>query len=175
MQVCILSDSHMIPKSQLESFFQQLNVDYIIHCGDIYMTYQENDLPQIIHVRGNNDRYSPLEQIIEIDQLRFFITHGHHYQVDQSIHLLQDYAAIHQIDVVCFGHTHIPYFYQDEHTTYINPGSLAFPRGLYRYPTYCIFDTHSKKVTYYNYKTGEVCDPFKKTEKKSFFHSLFKK
>ena len=44
----------------------------------------------------------------------------------------------------------------------INPGSICLPRGHYHFPTYCIYDTKTKKVTFYNIKTHQPCNPFNK-------------
>lgn len=177
MEIMILSDSHSMKKNELMELLNHQKVDCYIHCGDIFMPYEPLNLPHFHIVKGNNDFLIPDNELtLEIDGLKFYIVHGHRYEIDHGIALLKDYAKENHIDVVCFGHSHRPTCIRQEKTIYINPGSVTYPRGQYRYPTYCIFNTETKAVTYYNAKDHTVCDPFSQPakHKKSRFH-LFKK
>ena len=173
MKVMILSDSHSMPKKELFKIMELQQADEYIHCGDIYMPFENLEKKHFYNVRGNNDRKPiPDHLTLEIDGLRFFIVHGHLYHVDHGIHELENYAKDHHIDVVCFGHTHQPFYLVKDQIIYINPGSVTYPRGTYRRPTYCLFDTQSKEVVFYDVKDQTRCDPFVKQEKESFsfFH-----
>ncbi len=175
MKILILSDSHMISRSDLYTFFNYIKADHIIHCGDIYPGYQELSLPNFSLVKGNNDFSNlPSNLILTIDSLRFFICHGHQHHVNSDLTLLEDLANKNIIDILCFGHTHIPYTNIHQNTIFINPGSLMLPRGRTNIPTYCIFDTVDKKVEYYNFKTFEKVDPFT-IERVGIFDFLKKK
>ena len=72
-------------------------------------------------------------------------------------------------DIICFGHTHRPYYKVNNKITMINPGSICYPRGHYKSPTYCIFDTKNRKTTFYNTNTLLPCDPFDTSYKKESF------
>lgn len=177
MKIMILSDSHSMNKEDLLKLLNRHNVDYYIHCGDIFMTYQGLDLDNFYNVRGNNDR-PPIPQDItmKIDGITFYIVHGHQFNVDFGIHELEDYAKKHHIDIVCFGHTHNPVYTIKNNITFINPGSVTYPRGKYRFPTYCLYDTQTKRVDFYDVKQRKICDPFCEEPKKSFsIFNLFKK
>lgn len=177
MQVMIVSDSHAMDKQTLLSLLKGHNADYYIHCGDIYMTYEGLSLPNFYIVRGNNDfNDSPFELTICIGELQFFITHGHRYYVDHNLDGLLARAKEQKANVVCFGHTHRPYIETIDNIVMVNPGSVSFPRGTYRDPTYCILDTTTLTTTFYNVKTTKPCNPFVQQEKKPFsFKHIFKK
>lgn len=177
MEILILSDSHSMKKNELIALLSHQKVDCYIHCGDIFMPYEPLNIPEFHIVKGNNDfQISDSELSLELDGLQFYVVHGHQYQIDHGIGLLEDYAKNNHINVVCFGHSHQPTYIKQENILYINPGSVTYPRGRYRYPTYCIFDTKTKNVTYYNAKNHSICDPFGQQvkQKKSRFR-LFKK
>ncbi|MDD8048666.1 MAG: metallophosphoesterase [Thomasclavelia sp.] len=178
MKVMILSDSHFLNKHDLLEILHQQKCNYYIHCGDIYMPFEGLGMTSFYNVRGNNDGHQiPIELNLEIDHLNFYVTHGHLYDVDFTLDNLLDYAKDNNKDVVLFGHTHRPTYEIIDDIIFINPGSLSFPRGKYRKPTYAIFDTQSKNVTFYDASTGEMCDPFTKENKEkkgSFFSRLFK-
>lgn len=45
MKVMILSDSHHISKTDLLTLLKNNRVDYYIHCGDIYKSFDKITLP----------------------------------------------------------------------------------------------------------------------------------
>ena len=176
MKVMIVSDSHSMSRDKLLAILKQQKVDYYLHCGDIYMTFDDLPLNNFYNVRGNNDNRSIKEELtLNIDGLNFWIVHGHKYNVDFNIEGLNDHIKDKNIDVVCFGHTHRPTYERENNVIFVNPGSLAYPRGRYPNPTYCIFDTSNKQVTFYDSKTNEVCDPFNIERKKVSIFDIFKR
>ena len=178
MKIMILSDSHSMNKTELLKLMKRHKVDYYIHCGDIYMTFDGLALDHFYNVRGNNDRPPiPKELTMVIDGLKFYIVHGHLFNVDFGIQELETYAKENHIDIVCFGHTHNPTYIVKDNIIYINPGSVTYPRGKYRGATYCLFDTQTKKVDFYDVKQNEICHPFYEKPKETFsiFHFFKKK
>ena len=171
MKIMILSDSHIISKNQLLTILKHIKVDYYIHCGDIYMSYEKLNLNNFYLAKGNNDFNKKIHDdlLITIDGLKFFITHGHRYNVDSNLNSLYNTAIEKGADIVCFGHTHRPYFNVYNGITMINPGSICFSRGQYPSPTYCIFDTKSKTVHFFDIKTFTPCNPFIDSSKKEPF------
>ena len=48
-------------------------------------------------------------------------------------------------DMVCFGHTHVPFVHRAGNVTVINPGSCSQPRPPERTGTYATFDTETRQ------------------------------
>ena len=104
MKIMILSDSHSVSKTDLLTLLKNNSVNYYIHCGDIYMTYDGINLNSFYLVRGNNDFGNiPDELFITIDDLKFYIVHGHRYDVDYNLDYLTHIAKEKGADIVCFG------------------------------------------------------------------------
>lgn len=156
-QILIISDSHYLRKNELEAFFSHFtDCQAIIHCGDIYVGFEQNDFPNLYICKGNND-FANLPRIlnITIDNIRFTMTHGninhYAYSPESLVELLDEYPA----DVICFGHTHVPYLHKENNYMIINPGSLSLGRMYPRKNTYALFDTQTKDVRFYDAKTNE--------------------
>lgn len=177
MKIMILSDSHSMSKIDLLNLLKNNHVNYYIHCGDIYLTYDGISLNSFYLVRGNNDYGNiPDELLLTIDNLKIFVVHGHRYDVDYNLDHLKHIAKEKGADIVLFGHTHNPYYGIHDGIIFINPGSVCYPRGRYRNPTYCIFDTETKTNTFYDVTTLQPCDPFNivKKAKEPFYKKWFK-
>jgi putative phosphoesterase len=54
-------------------------------------------------------------------------------------------------DVVCFGHTHVPFVHQAGTVTIINPGSCSQPRDQDRRGAYAVFDTATREATIHRF------------------------
>ena len=177
MQVLIISDTHAMERDALLTILKHHKVSYYIHCGDIFMPYDPLPLSNFYLVRGNNDfNNAPDTLSLTIDNLHFFITHGHHYDVYYGVDSLVEAAKETGANIICFGHTHEQYRKMIDNILVINPGSAFYPRGAYQEPTYCIFDTHTKEVVYYKVKNNTPCDPFIPSKENYFsFKNLFKK
>ena len=48
------------------------------------------------------------------------------------------------VDIVMFGHTHVPLIEYGEHVIALNPGSLSYPRQEGRRPSYILMDINKK-------------------------------
>lgn len=136
-----MSDNHG-DERVLTQVIEREAADHIIHCGDFCLV--DTSLPareRMTVVRGNCDFAEvPDELIWEKGGLRYFTTHGHRYQVKSSLMTLSYRARELTADIVCFGHSHIPYCAEHEGSLFINPGSLVEPRGVSE-PTYAILET----------------------------------
>ncbi len=171
----IISDSHAMNKTELLSLLNRNKVDYYIHCGDIYPSYDGLPLNNFYLVKGNNDFSKiPTELNVTLDNKKFFITHGHLNYVEYDINELVEHAKKYDAQVICYGHTHCPYLRTIDNILVINPGSAFFPRSSYRKPTFCILDTNTLKVDFYDVDTNQKCNPFIKTKHTSIFNRLFK-
>lgn len=158
MRILIMSDNHG-EEQVLSLIIGREKADHIIHCGD-FCTNREvlPNQDRITVVRGNCDFADvPDDTLWEGDGLRYFVTHGHRYQIKMSLMKLSYRAQEVAADIVCFGHSHYPYCDEHDGRLYINPGSVVQPRG-YTVPTYAVLETEERgqvKVTYYTSK-GET-------------------
>lgn len=135
MKIGIISDTHGDMKSIDKAILHLNTCDLIIHAGDYiadaeYIHYATD--VNVKCVKGNCDSYSMdghYELIFSANNKKFFLCHGHYYDVKIGINSLYRFAKDNDIDFVVFGHTHIPIYKTIDNITFINPGSLAYPRG----------------------------------------------
>lgn len=134
--IVVMSDSHgRLP--QTEKFLSILDeADYIFFLGDggSDINFLNGAYRSKLHyVFGNCDfRSGRREEFVEIDGVKFFLTHGHEYGV-KSDYLSLSYAAKEKgADCALFGHTHRPVILKDGTLTLINPGSIGY-QGNYCY------------------------------------------
>ena len=137
MRILVFSDSHGDLKLIKKIISEQNEVQNIIFCGDIeddILRIKEMFPDKTYHiVRGNND-YNPqfpLQIITEIATKKIMITHGHTYNVKSSLSDLVFVAKQNEVDIVVFGHTHIPYSNYDDGLYVLNPGSCGFYKPSY--------------------------------------------
>ncbi|KPN95492.1 metallophosphoesterase [Lysinibacillus sp. ZYM-1] len=131
MKILIMSDthgdSHVIDK--VRSFYPE--IDLLIHCGDSELPFVHDALKGMKKVRGNCDREKafPEEEIFTVDDVKVFVTHGHLFNVKDSMLSLTYRAKELNAQIVCFGHSHILGAEMIDDILFINPGSLLKPRG----------------------------------------------
>ena len=150
MKVLIVSDSHGRDTYLDLAIEKALPFDFLIHLGDVegseYFLEERLSCPMEI-VAGNNDFFSDLERekIIMIGTYRILLTHGHRYQVHSGTGRIKEYAKQNGVDIVMFGHTHMPVIDQSSDVIALNPGSISQPRQAGHRPTYMIWDTKEKE------------------------------
>lgn len=131
MQVLVMSDTHgdrqVIEK--VRGFYP--NAAALIHCGDSELPFSHPALEGMQKVRGNCDLESafPEEAVFDVDGVKFFVTHGHLFNVKSSILSLSYRAEEVGAQIACFGHSHLLGAEMIDGILYINPGSLLKPRG----------------------------------------------
>lgn len=138
--VLIVSDSHGLTK-ELKQIKERHNTKFMIHCGDSELDFDAQAMEGYLKVSGNCDfdsRY-PVEQLIEINGITIFITHGHLYRVKANLMTLSYRAEEKNARIVCFGHTHIAGAEKIGDQLFINPGSIRLPRNR-REKTYAILN-----------------------------------
>lgn len=133
MLIGVISDTHRY-NWVIENAVKKLgNPDILIHLGDNVQDIFEIKKyfkGRIINVKGNCD-FSvevPSEKIEIIENKKFFITHGHRYDVKYDISRLRYRALEAEADVVVYGHSHISQILFVDGIWFINPGSPAVPR-----------------------------------------------
>lgn len=131
MRIIVLSDTHSreIPKSFVEDFKK---ADLIIHAGD-FCCLEDVKFFQHINkleaVCGNVDSKElrdlfPVKKIITIENVRIGLCHGDG-KPDKVLGYVQDVFRSDDVDVVIFGHTHLPCQEKIKGVLYFNPGSIT--------------------------------------------------
>jgi hypothetical protein len=131
-----MSDSHGSKDTMLKAVAYEVP-DLILHLGDhdkdcLEIEWNYPEIP-IRTVRGNCDRSSAGldEDEFTLAGKRFYMTHGHLFSVKTGKSTIISYAASRGIDVLLFGHTHIPMSKIQDNITIINPGSIASGEKTY--------------------------------------------
>jgi len=154
MRVLIVSDTHRYNKNYLDLIERLKPLDMIIHCGDVegseYTLKEAAECP-VMMISGNNDFFTPLPKELEfsIGKYKVWVTHGQYYGVYLGTSRIIEEARSRGVDIVCFGHTHVPVLKQEEGLTVINPGSISYPRQSDRKPTYVIMEIDRRGEAHY--------------------------
>ncbi len=143
MKILIISDTHRDLSTYFEVIDREAPVDAVIHCGDICgddLVLENTAGAPVYIVAGNCDYDMSLSKEITpvLGDVKFFVTHGHHFGVNAGTNLLKSFAIDAGAKVVCYGHTHIPEVKKEDGILIINPGSLSKPRQSNRLPSYAI-------------------------------------
>ncbi|WP_046173997.1 metallophosphoesterase [Domibacillus indicus] len=161
MKLLIVSDNHGWDSvlADLKRRYQG-KVNAMIHCGDSEMTAEDPAIAGYTVVRGNcdsEDRF-PNDLLESIEECRVFVTHGHRYNIKMTLTNLAMKAKETGADFVFFGHSHTAGAEMDnDGVLYLNPGSIALPRGR-REKTYAIVNVEKSKidVRFFDEKHHEV-------------------
>ena len=93
----------------------------------------------------DEDSDDPLDRIVSIDGFRIYMTHGHRMNIDDtegSLHTLCGAAKRNKVNIVAFGHTHIPLIEIRDDVLLLNPGSLAI-NAMGKPPSYMALELHT--------------------------------
>ncbi len=144
MRIVVISDTHGRREAVREVIERQGAYDALLFLGDGLRDIDEGTAG-LVAVRGNCDGFfvgtdAPVEQLLTLDGVRIFMTHGHAYSVKSGTERLLSHAHALGADIAIFGHTHIPLERYvpagtvlpdgtlTERATYLfNPGSLGAP------------------------------------------------
>lgn len=174
MKVIFLSDIHgsHYYLDKVHKLVNFSNVDCIVLLGDLLYHGPRNPLPKgydcmavaellnqfsdkIIAVRGNCD--SEVDQMVlnfditkdyvikNINNMNFFITHGHLFSID-------DIEKMKDVEVFVHGHYHEPVIEKKENFYIINPNSVSLAKvgknsfGYMDGGKFCIIDTDGSVV-----------------------------
>ena len=154
MKILIVSDTHGRHRNLEEVLDREGPIDMLVHLGDVeggedYICALADCETHII--AGNNDFFSDLsrEQEFFIGKYRVFITHGHSYYVSMGTKELKKEARRRGVDIVMYGHTHVPYIEIGDDVTILNPGSISYPRQPGRKPTFLIMEIDEEGQAHY--------------------------
>lgn len=137
-RILVFSDSHGDCGGMCSVIERIMGVDMIVHCGDyskdaILIRKAYPDIP-VISVRGNNEygnTFDELWEIIELEGVKIFATHGHREGVKSGLDALVERAKKENCEVCLFGHTHMALCEKKDGVLLLNPGSARGHSGTF--------------------------------------------
>lgn len=137
MRIAVFSDTHGAVGAARLALQKLGPVDWVLHAGDYYEDARKiASIPgtgplKVKAVLGNCDYKvkGPREEVFGLSGVRILLTHGHTYDVKRGLDRLFYRAKEMGARVVIFGHSHVPTMFTEDDILFLNPGSLALPRG----------------------------------------------
>ena len=136
MKLCVFSDSHGAADRLIAAIRRETPaLCFFLGDGERDLAAAQARFPSLpfYAVRGNCDLRSGLsgELVCSAGGVRFFVTHGHLYDVkyDPGLERLTAAARAAGADTALFGHTHRPLCERLAGVLCLNPGSIG--RGAY--------------------------------------------
>lgn len=125
------------------------NIKLLLHGGDFIKDAEKLEERLSIKVEavvGNCDypRTSPEERILEVENCRIYMTHGHRFEPHDFFNAMMKRGREVGANLVVFGHTHLATSFEEEGIVFFNPGSISMPRM--RGPTYGIIEINDGKI-----------------------------
>ena len=151
MRIVVVADTHRDYYMLKEVVERNLDADAFIHLGD--GENELRDMQQLFpdktfyFVQGNRDYASKAKvtDILHLGGKKILITHGHHYDVRETIDNLVNTAKENDVDIALYGHTHLYSSTIIDGIYVMNPGSLHAPRGR-RYRSYGTIDINGDDI-----------------------------
>ena len=161
-RLLVFSDTHY-PSRRIPGKFYDLILDDggrclydgIIHCGDIQEIefYEELlgfDIP-VYAVLGNNydfmlEQQIPRRRILFIEDVRIGIVHGNGSFAKAIDNARREFSS-EEVDLVCFGHSHVSTIEKIGVRDYFNPGSLTCSRSGFN--SYGILEIDGRDIKMY--------------------------
>ena len=142
----VVGDTHLprfgrrLPAALLDGL-RTAGVELILHAGDLTVPDVVEELAgiaRVVAVAGNNDPSDLVERlgtsrIVEVEGVRIGLTHGHAGSGPRTPERAMSMFAGDPVDVVVFGHSHIPRWERRGNVWLLNPGS---PTDRRRMPAY---------------------------------------
>lgn len=137
MLIAVVSDTHR-DNYYLKKVRELIKTaDMLIHLGDNIEdaeSLKRDFKGEVYTVTGNCDFVGgyPLEQIIDANGIKIFITHGHKYGVKYDLGSLYFRAKELDVKIALYGHTHMAQIEEEDGIILMNPGSTSMPRASKR-------------------------------------------
>lgn len=129
MKILVFSDSHGSLNKMVEAMeFER--PQHVFFLGDhdqdgLELSLMYPDIPMDI-VRGNCDwGKGPDLKVVELEGVRFLLTHGHLQYVKSGLDELLQEALSRHVQVACFGHTHLAKVVYRQGIYLMNPGTVG--------------------------------------------------
>lgn len=144
-KILIISDTHG-DKTNFVNVIEFEKPNYVIHAGDFCVNVTFISKYVDYFVAGNNDIDGEKIKLFDIEEIKFFLTHGHQYFfIGRNKSILND-AKLYGAKVAISGHTHIEEIEEKDGILLINPGSLSFPRNKSNQKTYVILNIDKSSI-----------------------------
>ncbi len=145
-KIVVISDTHNNIRA-LEKIYPVLKEsDMVIHCGDGAGDLKYfPDIKEVHFVRGNCDGLNGDELLLNVEDRKILIVHGHNFGVKSTLSRLAEYAKQKGADTVFYGHNHRAEFNEIDGITLINPGNLSKYSVNH---SYCYVVINGKKLVY---------------------------
>ena len=136
LTIGVISDTHIYPHGRravpdgVLRLFDRAEIDLLVHLGDVNtrMVLEElADIAPLIAVPGNNDDPELVFMLPEttrftVGRHTFGVLHGHGGRSARS-EAIRRFAG--KVDLVMFGHSHMPLLERVDETILFNPGSAT--------------------------------------------------
>ena len=137
MLIAVISDSHNNETAIKEVKKYIENADMLLFLGDGERDIEkitEDFKGEVYAVSGNCDFSckNPNERIVEVFGKKIFMCHGHNYNVKYDYNLIYYRGLSLGVDIVLFGHSHIPMIEKHNDICLMNPGSISHGAGIAR-------------------------------------------
>lgn len=133
MKIGVIGDTHRNYKYIDKAIGHLKKCELILHTGDNFQDSKYiNKITGIdtIGIKGNCDFEDVEDEIVfDVEGYRILLCHGHKYDIKYSLRSIKTRALELNVDIVIFGHSHIPVNYKEDEILFLNPGSAALPRG----------------------------------------------
>ncbi|ARK21158.1 MULTISPECIES: metallophosphoesterase family protein [Sporosarcina] len=143
MKIVITGDTHIpgrgkvLPSRLLKDC---ATADLIVHTGDwksIEVVQMLSEFAEVKGVSGNVDEEDitqqfPLQQVIQVGHVKIGLVHGHGDKKTTEKRAIEAFEGV-PLDVIIFGHSHIPMLRYINKTLLLNPGSPTDKRKLPHY------------------------------------------
>ncbi|WP_163527917.1 metallophosphoesterase family protein [Halobacillus ihumii] len=140
MRIIVVSDTHMPKKAKQfpTRLIQELyTADLIVHAGDWHSINVYNQLStygEVIGVYGNVDdnelkEVVPRRVVTEWEGCKVGIVHGHGDKKTTEKRVIEEFEG-EELDLIIFGHSHLPLLRFVKKTMLFNPGSVTDKRRL---------------------------------------------
>lgn len=165
MRIGIISDTHMPTRAkQLPQAVRKglSGVDMILHAGDWTKLDVVDALEQIAPVdgvAGNNDGEDIVQKfgrkkILTLAGYRIGIVHGDGFKKTTEVRAWEAFSGD-KVDIILFGHSHVPFLREHQGVLVFNPGSPTDKRRQpqYSYGILSLGDKAQAQHFYYDDKT----------------------
>lgn len=177
MNLGLISDTHNTIGNLDKAIkkLKEIGVEKIIHLGDNYTDIDEIGETEILRVPGVFSECYQNPNILNrivcfFSGWRVLISHtvsSHPNDLKNDIKP-EEYIQDKKIDVVLYGHTHIPNIKKEGEIIYVNPGHLKDEDKKGHPPTFGLLEFTEKDIVIkiYNFKTGTIYreESFKKED-----------
>lgn len=132
--IAVVSDTHASINKVINELIPY-HPKHLFFLGDFYTDglhiakHLDISVDAVIGNCDGNTSIDAEEKVIQIENFKFLLVHGHKYKVKVSFNRLFYRAEELGVDMVVFGHTHVPYLGKINNIWMMNPGSPTIPRN----------------------------------------------